>query len=359
MRIVIATDAWEPQVNGVVTTLSRTRDALREMGHEVRMITPRGRRTIPCPTYPEIRLTVFGGRDIARELDEFQPDCIHIATEGPIGLTVRRYCLRRKHPFTTAYHTQFPEYIRARAPIPVSCTVAMTRWFHRPAVRTMVPTRGIQSLLHSRGFEDVVLWERGVLVDVFKPEDPVAYDYPRPIWVYVGRVAVEKNIEAFLDLPIDGTKVIIGDGPDRERLQAEYPNCHFLGYRFGRELARHEAGADVFVFPSKTDTYGVVMLEAMACGLPIAAYPVTGPVDVVRHGETGILDRDLRKACHAALAIDRSVPRAYAESRSWQRSTKQFEGNLAPRHVYKIPFLKKYLRRARAGNTRAGNRSAP
>ena len=342
MRIAIVTDAWEPQVNGVVTTLKQTRDELQRQGHVVLMITPQGRRTIPCPTYPEIRLMLFGGRKIARELDEFRPDCVHIATEGTIGLSVRRYCMKRDMPFTTAYHTQFPEYVRARFPIPVRWTVALLRWFHKPAVRTMVPTPSIQALLKSRGFTDVVIWSRGVLTDVFSPDEPVTYAFARPIWVYVGRVAVEKNIEEFLDLDLEGTKIIIGDGPDRERLSSAYPRCQFLGYRFGRELAQQLAGADVFVFPSRTDTFGIVMLEAMACGLPVAAFPVTGPVDVVLHGKTGILDNDLGKACREALKLDRGAARHYAESRTWQRSTRQFVSHLAPRNVksFKSPAHK-------------------
>ena len=334
MRIAIATDAWSPQVNGVVTTLGQTRDHLVKEGHEVFMVTPENRRTFPCPTYPEIRLTLFQGRAIARELDEFEPDCVHIATEGTIGLSVRRYCLKRGIPFTTAYHTQFPEYVRARFPIPVKWTVALLRWFHRPATRTMVPTEGMRKTLLERGFEDVVIWSRGVLTDVFRPDDPIEYEFDGPIWVYVGRVAVEKNIEAFLDLNLPGAKVIIGDGPDRKRLINAYPNCHFLGYKFGRELARHIAGADVFVFPSKTDTFGIVMLEAMACGVPVAAFPVTGPIDVVRAGETGCLHEDLITACSCALELNRWDCRQYAESRSWGRSTRQFVSHLAPRDTF-------------------------
>jgi glycosyltransferase involved in cell wall biosynthesis len=204
------------------------------------------------------------------------------------------------------------------------------RWFHRPSVRTMVPTASMQRQLEERGFENVVLWTRGVITDIFNAEDPVRYDVPQPIWIYAGRVAVEKNIEAFLDLDLDGSKIVIGDGPDRERLAARYPDCRFLGYKFGRDLARHIAGADVFVFPSKTDTFGIVMLEAMACGLPVAAFPVTGPVDVVRHGETGILNSDLGRACELALSLDPANCRRYAESRSWRSSTEQFTSHLAP-----------------------------
>ena len=333
MRIVIATDAWSPQVNGVVTTLKRTRDELRAQGHEVLIISPEGRRSFPCPTYPEIRLALFQGRVIRRELKAFSPDCVHIATEGTIGLSVRRYCIKSKLRFTTAYHTQFPEYVRARVPIPVSWTAAILRWFHRPAVRTMVPTESIRNLLESRRFEHVVIWSRGVDTEVFKPEPRYAYEGERPLWVYVGRVAVEKNIEAFLKTPLPGCKVIIGDGPDRERLARAYPDCDFAGYRFGAELAERLAGCDVFVFPSRTDTFGLVMLEAMACGLPVAAYPVNGPIDVVRNDVTGALDEDLATACRRALTIDRVACRNYAESRSWTRSTKQFVANLAPQGI--------------------------
>lgn len=329
MRIVIATDAWSPQVNGVVTTLKQTCETLRSQGHNVLMITPEGRRTMPCPTYPEIRLAIFQRRRIARELDEFRPDCIHIATEGTLGLAVRRYCIRRGIPFTTAYHTQFPEYVRARFPIPVSWTVAVMRWFHRRAARTMVPTPGIQELLRGRGFNNVVIWSRGVNTDLFVPTDPVRYAFKAPVWIYLGRVAVEKNVNEFLDLDLPGTKVVIGDGPDRESLTIRYPAAKFLGYKFGEDLARHLAGGDVFVFPSKTDTFGLVLLEAMACGLPCAAFPVTGPVDVVQHGVTGALNVDLNVACEKALTLDRNKCREYAESRDWGKAVNQFRSHLA------------------------------
>ena len=338
MRIAIASDAWSPQVNGVVTTLQQTRDELIAQGHDVLMITPEGRRTVPCPTYPEIRLALFQGRKIARELDAFNPDCVHIATEGTIGFAVRRYCRKRRLKFTTAYHTQFPEYVRARVPIPISWTVAVLRWFHRPAVRTMVPTPSIKRLLEERRFGPVVLWSRGVKTDLFVPEPRQHYDLPRPVWVYVGRVAVEKNIEELLRLDVRGSKVIIGDGPDREKLAGQYPGCHFLGYKFGSDLAQHLAGGDAFVFPSKTDTFGLVMLEAMACGLPVAALPVTGPIDVVLDGETGALDQNLAAACQRALTLDRNVCRRHAEGRSWTHSTHQFVANLAPQNPEAAPL---------------------
>jgi glycosyltransferase involved in cell wall biosynthesis len=329
MRIAIATDAWSPQVNGVVNTLKQTREQLVAEGHDVLMITPQGRRTFPCPTYPEIRLTFFQGRQIARELDAFRPDSIHIATEGTIGLAVRRYCRKRKFPFTTAYHTQFPEYVRARVPIPLAWTIVLLRWFHRPAQRTMVATESIRRLLEQRGFRNVVLWSRGVDTKVFAPGNAFRHDLPRPIWISVGRVSVEKNIEEFLNLQLPGSKVVIGDGPDRNRLMRAHPDCHFPGYRFGAELAAQLAGADVFVFPSKTDTFGLVMLEAMACGLPVAALPVTGPIDVVQHGITGILNMDLARACIEALLLDREACRTYALSRSWRYATRQFLSHLA------------------------------
>ncbi|HSD68857.1 MAG TPA: glycosyltransferase family 1 protein [Woeseiaceae bacterium] len=329
MRIAIATDAWSPQVNGVVNTLKQTREQLIAEGHDVLMITPEGRRTFPCPTYPEIRLTFFQGGRIAHELDAFRPDSIHIATEGTIGLAVRRYCRKRRFPFTTAYHTQFPEYVRARVPIPIAWTIALLRWFHRPAARTLVATESIRRLLEQRGFRNLVLWSRGVDSKTFSPDRRVRYDLPRPVWISVGRVSVEKNIEAFLNLSLPGSKVVVGDGPDRNRLMRAHPDCHFPGYRFGVELAAQLAGADVFVFPSKTDTFGLVMLEAMACGLPVAALPVTGPIDVVQHGVTGILNEDLAKACAEALLLDREACRAHAVSRNWRYATRQFQSHLA------------------------------
>jgi len=310
------------------------------------MVTPQGRRSIPCPSYPEIRLALFQGRKIGREIEAFRPDSIHVATEGPIGYAVRRFCLRRRIPFTTAYHTQFPEYVRARFPIPLKWTIALMRRFHGAAERTMVPTRGIRELLISRRFSNVVLWSRGVDTDLFRPDDRFAYPYPRPIWVYVGRVAVEKNLEAFLSLELPGTKIVIGDGPDRERLMRNYPTAEFLGYRFGQDLASHLAGADVFVFPSRTDTFGLVMLEAMACGLPVAAYPVTGPIDVVQHGITGILGTDLGKACQQALHLDRQACRRYAESRGWNRAVDEFRSQLAVIGVLRND--------SRAGKTKSG-----
>lgn len=333
MKIAIVTDAWKPQVNGVVQTLGKTRDELGRLGHDVCLVTPEGRRTVPCPTYPEIRLTVLPGRAVARELDAFDPDAVHIATEAPLGLAARRYCIRRGIGFTTSYHTQFPEYVRARAPVPAGATARVLRWFHGAAVRTMVPTAKIRDKLISRGHtpEQVVVWSRGVDTDVFRPQYAFDYELAGPVFIYLGRVAVEKNIEAFLSLDLPGNKVVIGDGPDREKLEARYSDTRFVGYRFGEELARMLAGGDVFVFPSRTDTYGLVMLEAMACGLPVAAFPVEGPIDVVQQAKTGMLDEDLQKACMGALELDPSHCLACARERSWHAATLEFESYLAPR----------------------------
>ncbi|MDZ7767580.1 MAG: glycosyltransferase family 1 protein [Woeseiaceae bacterium] len=330
MRIAIATDAWRPQVNGVVTTLGHIRDELERMGHEVLMITPEGRRSVPCPTYPEIRLAFFQRRRIARELAAFRPDCIHIATEGPLGLATRACCRRLKVPFTTSYHTRFAEYVRARAPIPLAWSYAFLRWFHGGAERTLVPTAAVKKELGQRRVRNVCLWTRGVDTRVFNAENRIHYDLPRPIWINVGRVSVEKNIAAFLALDLPGSKVIVGDGPDREKLEQQYPDCYFAGYRFGADLAAHLAGADVFVFPSLTDTFGLVMLEAMACGLPVAAFPVTGPIDVVQQGITGVMRDDLAQACRSALFVKPATCRRYAETRSWRSSAEEFLEQLSP-----------------------------
>ena len=273
MRIAIVTDAWSPQTNGVVKTLSTTAEQLRRWGHEVLVIEPTQFRTFPCPTYPEIRLAWFPSDRIDRELQVFGVEAIHIATEGTLGMSARRWCLRRRVPFTTSYHTQFPEYVRARVPIPLTVSYAHLRRFHGAAQRTMVATPTMQRLLEARGFRNISRWTRGVDVEVFKPGDKQFLDWPRPIAIYVGRVAVEKNIEAFMRTAWSGTKVVVGDGPARAQLERAYPQVRFVGYKYGEELARHVAAADVFVFPSRTDTFGLVLLEAMACGVPVAAYP--------------------------------------------------------------------------------------
>ncbi|MDX1519157.1 MAG: glycosyltransferase family 1 protein, partial [Gammaproteobacteria bacterium] len=258
MKIAIATDAWEPQVNGVVRTYQYMQRELTVLGHRVQVIHPGEFTTIPCPSYPSIRLAVFPWRGVCRKLDAMQPDAIHVATEGPVGQAARKYCLKHGLPFTTSYHTQFPEYIRARVPLPVSVSYRMVRNFHKPAVRTLVPTGLMRDNLIARGFTDVHVWSRGVDTTVFKPGPKEFLDFERPISVYLGRVAVEKNIEAFLELELPGSKLVIGDGPDLEKLKTRYPGVLFPGYKFGEELASWLAASDVFVFPSRTDTFGIV-----------------------------------------------------------------------------------------------------
>jgi glycosyltransferase involved in cell wall biosynthesis len=331
VRIAIVTDAWRPQTNGVVKTLSTTADGLRALGHDVHIVEPNQFKTFPCPTYPEIRLAWLPYGRLAELLEDFGPDAIHIATEGTLGAAARRWCLRQRFPFTTSYHTQFPEYVRARVPIPLAMSYAHLRRFHSAAARTMVATPAMQRLLESRGFRNIVRWTRGVDVSLFKPRDKNFLDFPRPIEMYLGRVAIEKNIEAFLKLDLPGTKVIVGDGPARAELEAKYPSAKFVGFKYGEELASHVAAADVFVFPSRTDTFGLVLLEAMACGLPVAAYPVTGPIDVVTRGVTGELNEDLRVATLAALKLDPNQCRAYALANTWETATRQFLSHLAPR----------------------------
>lgn len=345
MKIAIVTDAWRPQTNGVVKTLSTTAEGLHALGHDVRVIEPNQFKTVPCPTYPEIRLAWRPHGRVSELLDGFEPDAIHIATEATLGAAARKWCLRRRMPFTTSYHTQFPEYVRARVPIPLSVSYAYLRRFHSAAVRTMVATPAMQRVLESRGFKNIVRWTRGVDVALFRPRSKEFLNLSRPVAMYVGRVAVEKNIEAFLQLDLPGTKVIVGDGPARAELQAKYPRAQFVGYKFGEELASHLAAADVFVFPSRTDTFGLVLLEAMACGVPVAAYPVTGPIDVITQGVTGVLGVDLRAAALAALRLDPNQCRAYALANTWEVATRQFLSHLA-------------LRRATEGGTESALGSA-
>jgi glycosyltransferase involved in cell wall biosynthesis len=328
MRVMIVTDAWFPQTNGVVRTLAQTAAWLGRFGHEVRMLTPRDFRSIACPTYPEIRLSLFPGRNLARAIAAFAPQCLHIATEGPLGISARRYCIRRGLRFTTSYHTQFPQYLRARFPVPLVASYRALRWFHSAGVRCMVSTPTVQRDLESHGFKNIVTWRRGVDTDVFKPGPKDFLDLPRPVAAYVGRVAVEKNIEAFLEMPWHGSKIVIGDGPERARLEAQYPGVRFAGYRFAEDLARYLAAADVMVFPSRTDTFGLVNLEAMACGVPVAAYPVTGPIDVITDGLTGALDTDLHRAALRALTLDPENCRQHALRFGWDVSTRELEGNL-------------------------------
>lgn len=332
MRILLVTDAWLPQVNGVVRTLQTTCGALQKAGHQVERISPETFRTVPCPSYPEIRLALFAGREVARRIESYQPDAIHIATEGPLGLAARRWCLRHGAPFTTAYHTQFPDYLAKRTRLPSSLFWPFIRWFHGPAQRTMVSTGSIAGQLEANGIGPTHRWGRGVDLELFHPDidvHPAMATLPRPLQLYVGRVAVEKNIEAFLSSAHQGSKVVVGDGPAREPLERKYPNAHFLGALKGRTLASAYASADVLVFPSRTDTFGLVIIEALACGTPVAAYPVPGPIDVLSE-KAGALREDLDEAIAVALTRDRRRCRSYAEGFSWQASTEQFLAGLEP-----------------------------
>jgi glycosyltransferase involved in cell wall biosynthesis len=328
MKLAIVTDAWRPQINGVVTTLQRTAATLEAMGHAVRVFSPAEHWTLPCPTYPEIRLAVWPDRRLGAALDDFAPDAIHVATEGPLGMAAARYCSTRGYAFTTSYHTQFPQYVRKRVPVPESLTYALLRRHHAQARRTLVATEQQRRELMAQGFRNIVLWSRGVDTELFRPRGRDHLQLPRPVFAYLGRVAVEKNVAAFLDLELPGTKVVIGDGPDRAMLEARYASAVFLGYRFGVELAQSLSATDVFVFPSRTDTFGLVMLEAMACGTPVAAFPVIGPIDVVTPDVTGVLDEDLRVAALAALEIDRGGCRRAVEGLTWERASAQFLSHL-------------------------------
>lgn len=330
MKIVIATDAWTPQINGVVTTLEKMGEELTSLGNEVKYITPDGFKTFPCPSYPSIRLAILPKNKVRSTLDEFKPDAVHIATEGPLGQAARSYCIKNNLKFTTSYHTQFPEYVRLRAPVPLAWTYAFLRRFHKQAIRTMVPTPSQQQKLLERSFSNVVVWTRGVDTELFRPRSKEFLDAPRPISMYMGRVAVEKNIEPFLKLDLPGTKYVVGDGPDLDSLRKKYPKVRFTGFKRGIELAEYLAAADVFVFPSLTDTFGLVMLEAMACGVPVAAFPVTGPIDVVEQGKTGILDNDLHKAVLRALELNPQDCVAYARQKSWRSCAEMFFNHLEP-----------------------------
>src|SRR5215510_864522 len=329
MRVLIATDAWHPQVNGVVRTLTSLAASARSLGISVDFLTPEGFRSFALPTYSNLRLAIPSRREIARRIQAAAPDAIHIATEGTIGVSVRAYCLRHGLPFTTNYTTRFPEYISARFPIPESWSYAVLRHFHSAATVTMVSTVSLISELRRRGFQNLGMWTRGVDTDLFAPHRAIPIDLPRPIFLTAGRVAVEKNLDAFLSLDLPGSKVVIGEGPQEAELRYRFPHATFLGLRSGAELAGLIASADAFVFPSLTDTFGVVQLEALACGVPVAAFPVTGPKDVIGDRPVGVLHEDLRAACMGALHISREACRAFALTRSWEKSARDFLGLLA------------------------------
>jgi len=330
VKILIASDAWSPQVNGVVRTLKSILPELGAMGHAVTTLTPDMFATVPCPFYPEIRLAFGAARPAATLIEEAQPDAVHIVTEGPLGFAVRRWCLDQGFGFTTAYHTRFPEYLAARCAIPSGVTYGVLRRFHAPARGIMVATESMRVALSAKGFRNLRPWSRGVDPAKFDPDHRQEdIGFPRPIFLSVGRVAMEKNLPAFLDLDLPGSKLVVGEGPQLERLKRRYPTAHFLGHIENGALARLYASADVFVFPSRTDTFGLVLLEALASGLPVAAFPVPGPLDVIGNSGVGMLSRDLRAAALAALEISRAKCREYALQFTWTYCARQFVEQLS------------------------------
>ena len=339
MKILLVTDAWHPQVNGVVRTLDKTVQQLRVRGHEVEVIAPSdGYFTLPLPTYPDIRLAPFAYNDVKRRMIAFGPEAIHIATEGPLGQMAKMLCHKWVLPFTTSYHTKFPEYIKARVPIvPLAWSYRFVRGFHNAGGRTLVTTPSMVDYLQDRGFTKLAPWARGVDTVLFNPDkksapEDVYAGLERPIWVNVGRVAIEKNLKTFLDLELPGTKVIVGDGPQLSSLKKSYPDAVFSGAKFETELARHFADADVFVFPSKTDTFGLVIIEAMASGLPVAAFPVSGPIDIIPGSKAGAVNEDLGQACQEALKLLSKDTVAHAETYSWEAVTDVFFDLLTPQY---------------------------
>jgi glycosyltransferase involved in cell wall biosynthesis len=329
MHVLVATDAWRPQVNGVVRTLEAIGRHAPALGAQISFLTPEGLPSLPLPGYAEIRLALISARRIARQIEALQPDAIHIATEGTIGHAVRRYCLRHGRPFTTSFHTRYPEYVAARLPIPQAWTWSWLRRFHGPASAVLAATPALSAELAARGFPQVALWPRGVDIALFEPRPGADLGLPRPVFLSVGRLAVEKNIAAFLSLDLPGSKVVVGDGPARDELARRFPDAVFLGAKTGRELAAIYAAADVFVFPSRTDTFGLVLLEALASGVPVAGFPVSGPRDVIGDQPVGVLDEDLRAACLGALALSRDRCREFARGLGWEASARQFLATVA------------------------------
>ena len=339
MRILIATDAWKPQVNGVVNTYANIEREAAGAGFSLSFLTPAEFRTLPLPGYSEIRLALIRPSDAAKRIERDRPDCIHIATEGPIGLATRAYCLGAGRRFTTSYHTRFPEYVAARIPMPLSWGYRFERWFHNKAAGVMAASRSLCEELGAQGINNVRLWSRGVDLELFRPRAVDRFGLPRPIFLYAGRVAIEKNLDAFLSLDLPGSKAVVGGGPQLKELKRRYPDVTFTGPKFGKDLAEHYASADVFVFPSLTDTFGNVLLEALACGVPVAAYNVMGPKDIVAHGSVGFLGADLKEAALAALGSDRAGCRAYAEQFSWSACARRFGDIVAEAHGFPAGVL--------------------
>lgn len=328
-KLMLITDAWHPQINGVVRSLALTIAELVKLGIRVEVLSPEGHFTIPCPTYPEIRLSWAGLSSVRQRLDDSGADFFHIATEGPLGLLARHALVSSSKPFSTSYHTRFPEYVSARLPIPERWSYSLMRRFHNSGNGCMVATKSLQDELRSRGFENLMPWSRGVDSSMFRPLDPVDLGLPHPIFVYVGRVAVEKNIDAFLTLDLPGSKLVVGGGPQLDELVGRYPDVTFVGPKLGDDLIAHYCAGDVFVFPSLTDTFGNVILEALACGIPVAAYPVTGPKDIITNPKIGALNEDLRTACLSATNLSGKDCRDFSLDFTWEKCSRQFLDNLA------------------------------
>lgn len=330
LKILLISDAWKPQINGVVRTLEKTVDGLNKLGHQAIVIGPDRFPTIPCPSYPSIRLAVCCSAKLTKILHDFVPDRIHIATEGPLGLAARRYCLKNRLHFSTSLHTLFPEYVNLRWKIPESWGYRYLRWFHGPAVATMVAAPSMENMLTDKGFKHLERWSRGVDTQLFKPGRKDFLSDRRPIFLYVGRVAVEKNLDSFLSQDLPGSKYVVGDGPALNKFKQQYPDTHFVGFKHGEPLAAHIRSADVVVFPSLTDTFGLTILESLACGVPVAAFPVQGPKDILTQTSIGCLDWNIRQAALNALNGNSAHCRKVALQYSWDASTQQFLNNLTP-----------------------------
>jgi glycosyltransferase involved in cell wall biosynthesis len=341
MRILVVSDSGTGQVNGVTRTYQNMVAVAGRSGIEIITVTPDQYFSVPCPTYPEIRLALTRPRSIAVQIEKRRPDYIHVATEGPLGLVTKLACSAIGRPFTTAYHTRFPEYLALRKLAPLSAVYSFQRHFHNSSLGVMIRSAFLTTELRGRGFQRTLPWVGGVDARLFRPRKERLFGRASPVFLYVGRLAIEKNIEAFLDLNLPGLKVVVGDGPYRCSLQRRYPEAIFCGWKFGEDLAQHYASADVFVFPSRTDSFGMTILEAMASGVPVAAYPVPGPLDLVTSGVTGYVDEDLRTACLAALNLDGQAARTHAEAFPWERAVEDFVENIlrtsnyraAPRRV--------------------------
>lgn len=330
MRIVLISDAWHPQINGVVTTLTNTVATLKRLGHEVELITPDRFRTYPWPGYPDVGMAFLCGPKLRPIINAFNPDAMHLVTEGPIGYAARRFCREFGYHYTSSYLSQFPEYFKLRIGFPVTISSAYLRWFHSESKKVMVATPSLAAEMNQKGYPQLTCWSRGVDTSLYRPRPKDFIKDPHPIFMFTGRVAIEKNIESFLKLDLPGTKYVIGDGPHRDILMKKFPDVRFTGYQKGESLARYMAAADVFVFPSLTDTFGVVMLEALASGVPVAAYPVQAPKDVIQNDQIGILDNDLQQAAIKALSLNSQTCRQYALGYTWEKCTQQFVDNLVP-----------------------------